>query len=227
MTLRPIYPLYKPVSGRGVLLLRWTSKNKTPSPPLRSIPVWLSLAVTSIFVSSQIEQFCQRWVTCFVVKAATVSSIFSHISTTYTLHFNTYGLMTNPCSLFVLFPGATPVEGWDECRKEAGASELTKRTARVGCRIGCRVRSTPVETCKDETRRSRCQHREVIHALMLQNASFRIKCASCRHAVQSRHRCAKTELSGSRERLFYSACSIKDEEISIAMATHNPFLFYP
>lgn len=127
--------------------------------------------------------------------------------------------MTNPCAVF--FFTCTLVEAqpgyW---RKKVGGN---KCTAHVRCSVGI----TPVETF-NETKRSAavmeshtCTHASkcFIHGQMHIMPT----------GVQNCHGFAKLSFLKAKTSFFFlpfASYSIKDEEISIAMVTHNPLLFY-
>lgn len=110
--------------------------------------------------------------------------------------------------------------GW--MQEGGGRERVNKRTARVRCGVG----STPVETCKNETRRSAASiGRSYMHSCFkMLHSESNVHHADC--CPKSSQMC-KNGAFWKQRKAFYSACSIKDEEISIAMVTHNPFLFYP
>lgn len=182
--------------------------------------------MTSIFISSQIEQwsssnsantesraFSWKQSPCF--PSSHISPLHTHCISTLTVWWLTHV----PCLCYFQAWHLWKA-GW--MQEGGGRERVNKRTARVRCGVG----STPVETCKNETRRNAASiGRSYMHSCFkMLHSESNVHHADC--CPKSSQMC-KNGAFWKQRKAFYSACSIKDEEISIAMVTHNPFLFYP
>lgn len=120
-------------------------------------------------------------------------------------------------------PSRAPVETqpWI-CRKKVGGRELTNASL-----MSDTVELTPVETLKQD-KEEHCHHGKS-HALMLQNASFIIKCIPCRWVSKVITNLQNWAFWKQKQAFFlpFASYFIKDEEVSMAMVTHHLLLFYP